>query len=172
MKKFMVILPFLLLVSCSYYEDGPIVSLRNPEKAVDGDWKVTSYTVNGSDSMWVIKELHLDGKWNLHFIEHKPAASYIDLPRFSVISYSADKSVKYTYYGKYKGNDKRSEPELGFSFDDYGIDTAYTDIDRQMSLQMPLQWVNWEITRLTGKKQMWLEIDHDGKHYELRFKEY
>lgn len=170
MKTLIVVLPFLLLLSCSYYEEGPIVSLKNPEKAVDGDWRVNSYTVNSADSMWVIKDLYLDGKWNFHFIENKHS-SYYELPTFSVISYSAD-NVEYTYYGKWDGSNKRSDPGLGFSFDYYRIDTIITELDRQMLFQMPLRWVDWEITKLIGKKQMWLQVDHDGKRYELRFKKY
>ncbi len=39
----------LLLGSCSKYEDGPGFTVRTAKARVSGDWKLTSYTLNGTD---------------------------------------------------------------------------------------------------------------------------
>lgn len=39
----------LLLGSCSKYEDGPGFTVRTAKARVSGDWKLTSYTLNGVD---------------------------------------------------------------------------------------------------------------------------
>lgn len=39
----------LLLGSCSKYEDGPGFTVRTAKARISGDWKLTSYTLNGTD---------------------------------------------------------------------------------------------------------------------------
>ena len=47
--KIKTLLLLLILLSGCYYDDGPIVSLRTPEKILINKWKYSHVTVNGSD---------------------------------------------------------------------------------------------------------------------------
>lgn len=49
MKKniFTLTLLAILFISCSKYEDGPKLSLKSPEKRIEGDWHIDEYTVDG-----------------------------------------------------------------------------------------------------------------------------
>ena len=56
MKQFKLTLGFILLTigiitftGCSKYEEGPFFSLRTKRSRVVGDWKATSFTVNGDN---------------------------------------------------------------------------------------------------------------------------
>ncbi len=48
-KAFIPILFILVmsLVSCNKYEDGPVLSLKSPEKRIVGDYIVEQYLING-----------------------------------------------------------------------------------------------------------------------------
>lgn len=182
MKRFNIILSFLFLISCTVYEDDPIMHYGKPGKRIDGEWKVDSYKVDGVDSMWVIKALHLDGRWDFNYIPTY-APSYYELPQLSIVSYQD--GVRHYYSGKWLSEKKKGDyktfdvpfVEIWLSY--YYVDTSTVfdfgriDTTYIAPIQMPIERLTkYKITRL-AYNQMWLEIDHsNGKHYELRFIKY
>lgn len=44
---FLLFIFVISLVSCNKYEDGPVLSLKSPEKRIAGDYIVEQYLING-----------------------------------------------------------------------------------------------------------------------------
>jgi len=57
MKNFIVIFALAILVSaCARYEDGPLVSIKSPEKRLLGLWEITELKVNDADLVSTYRE--------------------------------------------------------------------------------------------------------------------
>ena len=61
MKKLLALFVIAILVnSCKKYEEGPSLSFRKKEQRVEGNWKVKTYIVNGTDETSVFDSI----KWS------------------------------------------------------------------------------------------------------------
>jgi len=58
----------LSLTSCNKYEEGPGFTVRTAKARVTGDWKLTKYTINGTDftssSVIITKTIDKDGSYS------------------------------------------------------------------------------------------------------------
>lgn len=46
-----IVLISILLSECKKYEEGPTLSLRSKQHRIEGEWDITSYTVNGENEL-------------------------------------------------------------------------------------------------------------------------
>lgn len=61
-KSLPLLLLMLILLSGCYYDDGPIVSLRTPEKRLVNKWRYSYVTVNGTDVTKLYKNFYMEFK--------------------------------------------------------------------------------------------------------------
>ena len=152
-----------LLSTCKTYEEGPPISLRGVEKRIAGHWRVDSYTVNGADSMRIIRQLHLEEDWDF-----QPR----DKTNTPVLETLVRGDTLYRYSGNWNPNPADKENTLAISFS-----SASTVVRVNGNLQrfstnprVVLPGRLWKILRLKHRKDIWLQLDENGKRYELRFK--
>ncbi len=153
MKNTQAMIFCLLIInlwSCKKYEEGPFLSLRSAEKRIVGEWQIDSYTVDGADSMAVINEVGLQGRFRFgEYFNTTEAALTIETNTSTIRSY---------YTGEWSFENEYNE--LYF----------YIDSSLKFDLKrVPLR-STWKIMKLTYKKDLWLSLDEDGKRYELKFK--
>lgn len=136
----------ILFVGCKKYEEGPSMSLRTPEKRIEGWWKVTEFNIDdinytglnndscvdmiifgGDDTdnylsitFFYIPDSYLVGSWDLIDKKKKIRLNFISNPDFS------------------KGNG----PFL------YDISST------------------WDIKRITNE-DLWIETNYDNRNYKL-----
>jgi hypothetical protein len=55
---------FILIESCTPYDEGPSLSFRPRTMRMRGSWKIYSFSANEADSMSYINRNHLEGIWN------------------------------------------------------------------------------------------------------------
>jgi hypothetical protein len=165
-KQWLVILATVAissLYSCRKYEEGPQVSFRDPKKLIPGEWRISSYTVDGADSMWVINGLHLQG--NFHFY------NYPDDREDPQLSIRIEEDSLYHYLGSWEHKKSVGKHMIdlsvfrllsGRNFDELKIRNI--DISKN-----PVIKYDWEIIRLKKDVDLWFGTQADGKKYVLKF---
>lgn len=61
-KSLPLLLLMLIILSGCYYDDGPIVSLRTPEKRLVNKWRYSYVTVNGTDVTKLYENFYMEFK--------------------------------------------------------------------------------------------------------------
>lgn len=150
----------ILLCSCRKYDEGPLVSFRNPREVIAGNWRISSYTVDGADSMWVINGLHLQGNF-----EFKPYYDNDDLPELFV--FTKEDTIDYIYGSRWKYEKRSGSHMVELHINDFRRGIKIEDFNSEM---MPFRLLYWKITRLKHSKEMWLRVEENGKQYGLKFK--
>ncbi len=76
--------------SCKKYEEGPCISLRSPEKRLTGHYTITSYTINGEDSLSLFNDSLSTNAQFVRYPDHLEINFHFDGLR---------KDGKYSYMG-------------------------------------------------------------------------
>ena len=152
-----------LLATCKGYEEGPAISLRGMEKRIIGYWRIDSYSVDGADSMQIVKNLRLQGRW--YFLSGQGFSE----PYLRVVTNEND--TVHSFGGRWIPRDKGKKVGMFLDYQDAlvnGQTTRPFNIDTRPVI--PSNNLSWTILRLTHREDMWLRLDRNGKRYELKFK--
>lgn len=149
-----VILSFILLTTCKKYENGPLISLKSPEKRLLGKWE--------------IEEVKKDGSIVTDFDSLE-----IDYYHFEIVDgYSAqyDANVlgrvgnNITNSGLILWGFRENETELNFSNTDLGTPSYLYPLPTMIANSE-----RWKIKKLSSNR-MWLEIDVAQGFIEVKLK--
>lgn len=146
------------ITACTKYEEGPAISFRKAENKVEGNWQISSYTVDGIDSMQMIADLHLEGRF---WFAERDGTSAAPLYITTIVQ-----DTTYFYSGDWFIQDKHT---VQMAFYTLKKNTIIPLIRLDSDNQRPLAGY-WRILRLKRKENMWLQLDKNGKRYELQFK--
>ena len=161
--KFNYLILFLFITftfSACKYEKGPIISFKDRDLRIDGNWKITKVLVDGEDKFSDIDSLDID---------------YLDL-----VTESGTMDAEANYRGESNKIYSPSDSCGGMSnwgFTEENKPTSISFTDRTVcgsiydSLAIPLMIglpEEWEVIKLTNKK-LWLKMERDSKVYETHF---
>jgi hypothetical protein len=148
MKKTILIILVLATVvgGCKKYEEGPCISFRSVTNRLYGEYEITSYTINGEDSL----SLYCDSLKNHLEIYFDKADLDINL---NIWGTRADGAWRVLLCSCNLTNDNSI-----FNFNHCGGDIGtgpFTPISQK---------IEWEILRLT-KKELKMKTTYNGKEY-------
>jgi hypothetical protein len=150
----------ICLCCCQKYEEGPKVSFVSSEKVIAHHWKIDSYTVDGADSMQLVKDLHLQG---IFIFNPYGASAETNL---NIVTVEDDST--YSYEGKWTNNKKTEE--LTLSIHSLVLNNNRTSYELPTAPLFGNSVDNWKIVRLRHRQDMWLRLTKNSKEYQLRFK--
>lgn len=147
MKRIHFILLFLLLGSCTKYDEGPVFSIRSKIRATTGHWRIEKYYINGVDS----------SQTTLHGSTYNLDLFYENYGSFAYHLYDINKICTTNTIGYYCGGGS------------YTVDSRKNYISF-LSSKVILKFSTYEIKRLKPHDEMILEMSHNGidNRIELR----
>ena len=141
--------------SCKKYEEGPCFTLRTPEKRLIGHYTITSYTINGEDSLSLFNDsLSTDAQF----------VRYPDHLEISLDINGLRKDGKYSYMG------------CSCNFDDNNSILLFWDCGSGESIgtgpfRDGIKDISYEILKLTNK-ELKLKTLYNNKEYVVGMEKY
>jgi hypothetical protein len=167
-NKLLILIIFVLFLGCKKYSEDPFISMKSPEKRLEGDWQITSYKIDGVESLALF--LPTDSFNNLGFNQN-----------------SYPPKVSFFRDNKYEGHYNTTDYGMGWWYLLKTQNYDYLNIQLQtLPLYQSINNMTWpplffnEKQNLSNVKSLWLVkrlyknklhlIQYNTKKYELEFK--
>ncbi|MEN9523194.1 MAG: hypothetical protein RL065_1571 [Bacteroidota bacterium] len=151
MKKYQLLFITLIMLAalaCHKYKEDDFISLRKPGKRLEGSWHIVAFNVDGADSLNDLFKRTNYANCNFQLIYDKK--NHKDKWIGCIDNWTNVGGISDANYDFWIFNDYFIHP---LKFDDN------TTVD----------YKHFKINKLI-KKDFWISIDMDGKHYEIKFK--
>ena len=137
MKKTILYLIVIAAIasSCKKYEEGPCISLKSPEKRLYGAYSISSYSINGEESLSLFKD---------------SLATFANFTK-----YSDNSEITFSVFGDRKDG-KRSTLNCGCNFSDKYSNLNFTACDGISigtgPFSIGIRDISYEILKLTSNE--------------------
>lgn len=145
----------LLFITCKKYDDGPALSFRSKMNRIIGYKKITSYTIDGSDSLASVDSLFSGCSGQYYYFIEPKSSSIGDTGSIAVSCPIRTDAAS----GQWLLENPKNEKLF--------LRISYPILPTGGTPSFPFN-TSWTITRLK-EKELWLKTEENGKMFELKF---